>query len=147
MRLGLCCLFRQEAITFRTVTARTLGALPLDRQLARLSAICLENARSLQQCVAALRRLGIGAFRIMSPLFPRMTHPEVGYTLAELSDGDAIRQELALVRELARHQDIRLSFHPDQFVVLASPHPAVVAAAIRELVYQGDLAEAAGLTS
>ena len=40
--------------------------------------------------------------------------------------------------------DIRLSFHPDQFVVLSSPHPEVVANSIRELEYQARLAEAVG---
>ena len=44
----------------------------------------------------------------------------------------------------ARNNDIRLSFHPDQFVVLSSPHSQVVANSIRELEYQGMLAEAVG---
>ncbi len=45
---------------------------------------------------------------------------------------------------MARKNDIRLSFHPDQFVVLSSPHSQVVANAIRELEYHGMLADAVG---
>lgn len=145
MRFGLCCLFKQESIRFRTTTAKTLSGLPRDERLVKLSGICLDNVRNLQLAVAAVQRLGIGAFRIMSPLFPRMTHPQVGYRLADLPDGDAISELCSTIRSLAQEHDIRLSFHPDQFVVLSSPHPQVVANSMRELVYQAELAEALGV--
>ena len=144
MRLGLCCLFNQEKIAFRTTTAKAITALSRDAQLAKLSMICRHNVESLQQGLRAIARLGIGAFRIMSPLFPRMTHPDVGYRLADLPDGTLIVNLLGAVREFAASHALRLSFHPDQFVVLSSPHPQVVANSIRELEYQGELAEAVG---
>ena len=144
MRYGLCCLFKHENITFRTTTAKALLAMSRSDQLRKLSGICHDNARNLLQAVRACHNLGIGAFRIMSPLFPRMTHPDVGYGLCELPDGDAINELLGAIRIFARQQDIRLSFHPDQFVVLSSPQPAVVASSIRELEYQAGLAEAVG---
>lgn len=144
MRFGLCCLFANQPITFRTTTAKALQVLPRSAQLAKLSQICQHNALSLYQALEAVSGLGIGAFRIMSPLFPRMTHPEVGYSLAELPDAACIAAQLAATRQLALDKDIRLSFHPDQFVVLSSPHPAVVDNAIRELVYQAQLAEWVG---
>jgi UV DNA damage endonuclease len=80
----------------------------------------------------------------MSPLFPRITHPDVGYSLGDLPDGGAITHQLGLVRSFAAQHDIRLSFHPDQFVVLSSPHPAVVENSILELTYQAGLAEMVG---
>lgn len=144
MRFGLCCLFINEPVVFRTTTAKALSALGRDDQLRKLSAICQDNAGNLLLALQTVQRLGIGAFRIMSPLFPRMTHPDVGYCLEDLPDGAAIRLLLATVRQFAQHNDIRLSFHPDQFVVLSSPHPAVVANSIRELGYQAELAEALG---
>jgi UV DNA damage endonuclease len=144
MRFGLCCLFRQENISFRTTTAKALLPMTRGEQLLKLSGICHENAINLLQAVKKCHELGIGAFRIMSPLFPRMTHPEVGYGVAELPDGDAIRQLLGATRVFARQHDLRLSFHPDQFVVLSSPHPTVVTNSIRELEYQAHLAEAVG---
>jgi UV DNA damage endonuclease len=51
---------------------------------------------------------------------------------------------LGETRIFARQHDLRLSFHPDQFVVLSSPHAAVVANSIRELEYQAHLAEKVG---
>lgn len=144
MRFGLCCLFKQGNISFRTTTAKVLLALSRKEQLIKLSGICHDNARNLLCAVHECQELGIGAFRIMSPLFPRMTHPEVGYDVAELPDGDAIRLLLDATRIFARRHDLRLSFHPDQFVVLSSPHPVVVASSIRELAYQAYLADEVG---
>jgi UV DNA damage endonuclease len=80
----------------------------------------------------------------MSPLFPRMTHPGVGYQLIDLPDGLKISALLEKVRGFTGTHGIRLSFHPDQFVVLSSPHSAVVANSIMELEYQAMLAEAVG---
>jgi UV DNA damage endonuclease len=144
MRFGLCCLFHGEPVTFRSTTATALASLPRDAQLAKLSAICAHNAASLMLALETVQRLGIGSFRIMSPLFPRLTHPEVGYRLSDLPDQAVIGELLTRSRDFAASRDIRLSLHPDQFVVLSSPTPAVVENSIRELAYQGMLAEAVG---
>lgn len=144
MRFGLCCLFVAEPVTFRTTTAKALSALSRRDALAKASGVCLHNAQNLLLAVQAAHRLGIGAFRIMSPLFPRMTHPEVGYNLEDLPDAEAIARNMADVRDFARVRDIRLSFHPDQFVVLSSPHAHVVESSVRELEYQAFLADLTG---
>lgn len=144
LRFGLCCLFKDEAVSFRTTTVKALSPLPRDLQLNKLSDICMHNARNLKLALETVSRLGIGAFRIMSPLFPRMTHPEAGYLLKDLPEGETISFILESCRVFAIAQNIRLSFHPDQFVVLSSPHPAVVANSVLELDYHGMLAEAVG---
>ncbi len=144
LRFGLCCIFRKEPIRFRQVTARTLRQLSRTAQLARLSGICLHNVLSLRQALEFAADHGIGAFRILSPLFPRFTHPEVGYRLEELPDRDIIAALCAEVRSFRTNHDLRLSFHPDQFNVLASPRPEVVKNTIGELCYQGMLAELLG---
>jgi UV DNA damage endonuclease len=144
MRLGLCCLFVAEPVTFRTTTAKALSALSRRDALAKVSGICLHNAHNLLLAVKTAHRLGIGAFRIMSPLFPRMTHPEVGYGLDDLPEAEAIVRTMSAARDFARSRDIRLSFHPDQFVVLSSPHAHVVASSVRELEYQAFLADMTG---
>ncbi len=144
MRFGLCCLFKNERVSFRTTTAKALSALARDEQLIKLSGICHDNARNLLLALQTVQRLGIGSFRIMSPLFPRMTHPAVGYRLEDLPEGEDIAQQLAAIREFAVRHDIRLSFHPDQFVVLSSPHTEVINNSIQELEYHGYLAESVG---
>ena len=80
----------------------------------------------------------------MSPLLPRMTHPDVGYNLEDLPDAESIARNMADVRDFARGHDVRLSFHPDQFVVLSSPHAHVVESSVRELEYQAFLADMVG---
>jgi UV DNA damage endonuclease len=144
MRFGLCCIFTKEPIKFRAATASALGKHPRPEQLRRLSAICLDNSRSLLQAVATVQRLGIGAFRVSTPLFPRYTHPQVGYTLDHLPDGTTIRIVLDEVKVLAERNGIRLSFHPDQFVSLSSERDDVVGKSLHELEYQGLLAELIG---
>lgn len=144
MRFGLCCLFKDEPVTFRTTTAKALCAHARDEQLRRLSAICLHNVSNLQQALETAHRLGIGAFRIMSPLFPRLTHPDVGYLLSNLPDAEFITQSMTRTRTFATEKNLRLSFHPDQFVVLSSPHADVVTNSRRELTSQGELAIALG---
>jgi len=133
-----------EPVSFRTTTAKVLSTLVRADALDKASGICLHNARNLLLAVQACQRLGIGAFRVSSPLFPRMTHPEVGYRLDDLPDADAISSTLAAVRDFAQASDIRLSFHPDQFVVLSSPHAHVVDSSVRELTYHAFLAEQIG---
>jgi len=144
IRLGICCLFVDQPIRFRTITAKRLAGLPRVEQLARINAICHENAATLVEAVHTVRRLRIGAYRIPSPLLARYTHPEVGYTLDDLPEGGMIRQHLAAVRLQSRAHGIRLSLHPDQFVVLSSPRRQVVESSLRELEYHGLLAELVG---
>jgi UV DNA damage endonuclease len=47
---------------------------------------------------------------------------------------------MAPIGETARANDVRLSFHPDQFVVLASDRPEVVNKSIEEFEYHVDMA-------
>lgn len=144
LRFGLCCIFLDAPIRFRQATAKALLPLPRTERLARLSRLCLENAGSLVRAVETVDALGIGAFRVLSPLLPRFTHPDVGYHLAELPDAEAILAEFTRVDRLRRQRDIRLSFHPDQFVLLSSPDPEITRKSVAELDYQGMLAERIG---
>lgn len=144
LRLGLCCLFNQSPIRFRSATAKFLKRLDRPAQLARLGELCLDNARSLVTAVEEVHRLGIGAFRVSSPLLPLYTHPEVGYRLADLPNGEEITATLGTVKTLKERLQIRLSFHPDQFTLLSSPRPEVTAASLEELRYQAMLAALIG---
>ena len=144
IRLGLCCLFLDQPIRYRQTTAKVLAKLSRQVQLARLSALCLHNVQTLHAALRFLAENGIRAYRLPSPLFPRYTHPDVGYRLDDLPDGKDIRALLAVVRAFAREQDLRLSLHPDQFNVLSSPRKEVIRNTFRELEYQGELAELVG---
>lgn len=104
----------------------------------------MENCKSLLASLEYAHKNKIGAFRILSPFFPRFTHPEFGYELSDLPGSPEIYSLLKKVKEYSQRNDIRLSFHPDQFIILSSPHMHVVENSIRELEYQGMLAELVG---
>lgn len=144
IRLGLCCIFRKEPIRFRVTTAKYLLRFNRKEQLRLLSGLCLHNSRNLLTALGFLQRSGIGAFRILSSFFPRYTHPDVGYRLADLPDAEEIIHNLIEAGEFRRQHDIRLSFHPDQFIILSSPQKQVVENAMKELEYQAMLAEYVG---
>lgn len=144
LRLGLCCLFREAPIRFRTTTAKVLMALPRAKALAKLGELCLANAAALSSALDYCAAHGIGCFRINSQILPVKTHPEAGYDVAELPEGERIRAAFLACGEKRRVLGMRLTFHPDQFILLNSPRPDVVRQAIADLAYQAEVAEWVG---
>src|SRR5687768_15147624 len=63
VRWGLCCLFVDAPIRFRTATHRYVAGLAPDARRAYLSDIVRANAAALHAAVAHCHALGIGAFR------------------------------------------------------------------------------------
>jgi UV DNA damage endonuclease len=84
---------------------------------------------------------GIGCFRVNSQILPLKTHPDVGYDLKELPGGSQIISQFRKCKVFAKSVGLRTVFHPDQFVVLNSPRPDVVAQSILELEYQAEVAQ------
>ncbi len=144
IRLGLCCIFRNQPVRFRQTTATQLVKVARKQQLAKPSQICLENLENISIALQWLKKNDLFSFRILSPLFPRMTHPDVGYTIADLPDQDFIIDKCDKINTFRKSNNIRLSLHPDQFNVLSSPHQNVSENTVRELEYQGMLAELIG---
>ncbi len=140
IRLGLCCIFRAEPIYFRRTTAAALARLPRREQRRKLADLCRANAEALYQALEFCAAHGIGAFRVNSQILPLKTHPTHGYSMDDLPDGDAIRELFLACGRFRKKAGLRLSFHPDQFVLLNSPRPEVVAASLKELAYQAEVA-------
>ncbi|MBM3263309.1 MAG: UV DNA damage repair endonuclease UvsE [candidate division Zixibacteria bacterium] len=145
LRLGLCCLFAVEPIKFRTTTATAMLRLTSKERLARLAELCLANADALLSSLRFCAAHGIGSFRINSQILPVKTHPTAGYKMSELPGGTDIVARFKECGEFARVSHLRLSFHPDQFVVLNSPNPNTVAHSLEELDYQAEVAEWVGV--
>lgn len=140
LRLGLCCIFRQEPIKFRRTTAKYLLSLSRDARAAHLAAICMHNADALYRSLAFCVANGIGAFRINSQILPVKTHPEVGYDLLRLPEGDKIVARFKQCGAFSRNNGIRTAFHPDQFLVLSSPDAGVVERSVADLEYHAQVA-------
>jgi UV DNA damage endonuclease len=144
LRLGLCCQFAVAPIKFRTTTATAMLRLSKAQRLARLAELCEANADALLAALEFCAAQGIGAFRINSQILPVKTHPSAGYEVDDLPGSAGIIARFKAAREFARANDVRLSFHPDQFVVLNSPNPKTLAHSLAELRYQAEVAEWVG---
>jgi UV DNA damage endonuclease len=144
IRLGLCCIFREQPIAFRRTTAAALKNLSKRGRQDRLAGLCRHNALSLADALAYCARSGIGDFRINSQLLPLYTHPAYGYRLAELPGGAEIGRLLAGCGAFARKHRMRTTFHPDQFVLLNSPSREITDRSVEELAYQAELADLVG---
>jgi UV DNA damage endonuclease len=144
LRLGLCCLFKEQPIKFRQTTARYLSKLGPAAGRRYQDEIAQHNLQTLAAALKTCRHLGIRAFRISSQLLPLATHPDWRFDLARLQCEERFAAPLQACRQLAIDLDIRLSMHPDQFVVLSSPRSDVVASSLSELEYQGQLCHLLG---
>jgi len=144
LRLGLCCAFVETPIRFRTTTARYTGSLPPDARREKLRSIARDNAAALGAAVEWCAAHRVGAFRIRSELLPLSTHPQVGYELSQLDEDGAIEASLRAAGEAAARMDVRLSFHPDQFIVPGSQHAEVVDRSLVELESMAKLAGIVG---
>ena len=141
IRLGLCCIFREQPIKFRNTTVKAISGMDHDAALTKLSGLCMANAEALQASLQFCADNGIGCFRINSQILPIKTHAEYGYGIADLPDCDEIVRRFQACGEFAKTNDIRTCFHPDQFVVLSSPDRNVVKNSLAELEYQAEIAE------
>jgi UV DNA damage endonuclease len=144
IRWGLCCQFLDAPIRFRTTTHRYVATLTAAQRRKYLVGIASDNAAALDAAALQCHTLGIGAFRINSQILPLGTHPVSGYSVERLDRSGAIREAFVAAGRTAARHDIRLSFHPDQFVVLNSERPDVVQSAVDELDFQATIAELVG---
>lgn len=115
--------------------------LPRSAQLARIADLCRANSEALLASLEFCASNGIGAFRINSQILPLKTHPTVGYTMDELPGNAEIIANFRECGRFARLHNLRVSFHPDQFVVINSPNPQTLAHSLAELNYQAEVAE------
>jgi UV DNA damage endonuclease len=144
LRLGLCCQFAAQPIKFRTTTVTAMLRLSKQQRLVRLAELCLGNAEALLASLQFCADHGIGSFRINSQILPVKTHPTAGYEIDELPGSEGIITRFRDCGAFARARDLRLSFHPDQFVVLNSPNPKTLAHSLAELDYQAEVANWVG---
>lgn len=143
-QLGLCCMFRDQPIQFRTTTATSIGKLAREAALKKLSDLCLGNACSTLEALRYCSGVGISCFRINSQILPLKTHPLVGYQITELPDFELIVAKFKECGAFSREHGLRTCFHPDQFVVLNSQREEVIERSLLELEYQAEVAEWVG---
>lgn len=140
LRLGLCCKFAVEPIKFPVTTALYAMKLKPGERRKKLAGLCRENAAALRLALNYCAANGIGSFRVNSQILPLKTHPAAGYELADLPGGLAIIEEFRKCGTLARQSGLRLTFHPDQFILLSAEKRAITVSSVKELEYQAEVA-------
>ena len=89
-----------------------------------------------------LAREKLDMYRLSSDLAPYATHPDMPQFHNMVAESDA---ELAAFGKKARELDIRLSFHPSQYVLLNSPDAALTTKSIWDLSSQAEMLDRMGL--
>ena len=85
---------------------------------------------------------GIDMYRLASDIAPYVTHPDLPHFHGQVAESDA---ELAAFGAKARAHDIRLSFHPSQYVLLNAPDPDLTRRSIADLSAQAEMLDRMGL--
>jgi len=77
--------------------------------------------------------------RLSSSLIPMATEPNWRYVFEDATVRKELERGFGKVGDVARLNDVRLSFHPGQFTVLASDKPDVVERSLDEFEYHADM--------
>jgi UV DNA damage endonuclease len=141
MRLGYCCInlsLKDQGIsTNRGMVKKTFLAkgLPYVSELIQL------NLKDLSKLLEWNIENRILVYRMSSDLFPWMSE----YQFEDLPEFNKIQSLLSQIGNYILSNNIRVSFHPGQFNVLASPNPIVVEKTIYDLDQHAKIMDLMGL--
>ena len=141
IRLGYCCInlsLKDEGITInRGMIKKTWQ----EKGIAHASALALANLNDLLKILEWNRQNDIKVYRMSSDIFPWMSE----YSLQELPDFYEIAKVATKVGQFVSQNDMRISFHPGQFDVLASPSDSIVEKTIWDLDQHSNIMNLMGL--
>ena len=106
----------------------------------RLRMTIAQNLQCLQTILAYNVFNDILFFRIGSGIIPFASHP-----VCSLNWQNECAETLATLGEYMKKHSMRISMHPDQFIVINSPRSEVVKKSIEELAYQCQFLDLLGL--
>jgi UV DNA damage endonuclease len=136
VRVGYPCINRSVGCT----SSRTFRLASYSEK--RLVETVTENLDCLDKVLRWNAEHGIRFFRITSDLVPFASHPVCRFNWGR-HFGDRLR---ALGRLGQRHR-MRVSMHPDQFVLINARDEAIVASSVRELAYHTRVLDLMGLAA
>jgi len=108
----------------------------------RLWDLMVQNTTSTRKLVERVGNLdeSLRMVRLSSDILPVYTESSWSYFWRRSDVRNFCAKAFAQVGDVARSRDVRLSFHPGQFTVLASDNPAIVSRSIEEFEYHTDMA-------
>ena len=101
--------------------------------------------QNIESCRLLVERVGeldedLRMVRLSSDILPVYTEPTWSWFWRNSDVRTYCEREFGRVGALARSRNVRLSFHPGQFTVLASDNPDIVKRSIEEFEYHADMA-------
>jgi UV DNA damage repair endonuclease len=104
--------------------------------------LMVQNIESVRRLVSLVGEQdeNLRMVRLSSDILPVYTEPTWGGYWRNPDVRSYCEREFKRVGDLAREMDVRLSFHPGQFTVLASDNPDIVSRSIEEFEYHVDMA-------
>ena len=144
---GLCCIclkLKEREIRFRKANFSNIAKLDAVSAFEKLQEIWLHNARVLKETAEFCVKSGFANYRISSDIFPLATHPKLKNAFFESVSFPAIKRLLKETGLLAKNNGLGFSFHPSQFVVLASGNPAVRTSAASEINFNSEILDMLG---
>ena len=99
----------------------------------------IESTRLLVERVGQLDQ-NLRMVRLSSDLLPVYTQSDWAYFWRRSDVRDYCQRHFLSIGDSARNRNVRLSFHPGQFTVLASVNPGIVDRSIDEFEYHADMA-------
>ena len=146
-RIGFACKIQESqgkanpSLNTKTTTLTWLNKQTKSVAVERLHDIARDNIQTLlrQMQWLADQPKHLRIFRMSSDLLPAYTHDDWTWAYFDQDMVNMLSTGFAKVGELARKHDIKISFHPGQFCVLASENPGVVENSIQEFEYHCDI--------
>jgi UV DNA damage endonuclease len=146
-RVGFACKIQKSEgvadpkLNTKGTTITWLNKQTKDVAVARLWDLMRHNVDTLYNQIVWVGRLDRSQrmFRISSDLLTAYTHDDWMWFYFEPDVVQFLETNLSKIGELARSLDVRLSFHPGQFCVLASENDGIVDRSILEFEYHCDL--------
>ena len=147
-RIGFCCKWldpetgTKHDLGTRATTVAWLNRQTRDQAVERLWEITKHN---LEATLNLVKRVGedcddLRMVRIGSDLLPMYTQHDWGWFYRQPDVQSFVAAGFADVGRVARELDVRLSFHPGQYCVLASDNDGIVERSIEEFEYHVDMA-------
>lgn len=141
-QVGYCCinltLGKQKITTGRTMRQ---ASFLQDTNLARTSALALQNVNDLIRILKWNVDNNVKLFRIGSNIFPWNSE----YDVESLEHYDVIAVLLREAGDIIQSNNMRVSFHPDHFVKLASVKDEVVRRSLHDLEHHDTIFNLMGL--
>jgi UV DNA damage endonuclease len=136
MKIGYPCV--NETLPCSAARTFRLASYSPERLVETVAA----NLACLREILAWNVQHGLLFFRMGSDIVPFGSH--------EVNDfpwQTHFQAEFKALGDFIKAHGMRISFHPDQFVVLNSPDPDIVRRSVNELIYQGSMLDLMGLDS